>query len=328
MEWVCQQHDEKQSATTRPASGRKKMVGGDYALPLEESSTRDGLEEYDLEALIGEAYDIVKSHIEAEEGFIKKTGPRGSKDAEEDASLRTKDGAYVEAARTYNVDMGEGAERATLSSCRKGTSMEKAGNYRVMSDTSRMGGSFGAWLPETSSAVAQNIERGKHNRGLHDRGRGSHRKRRPDGGGYGHDNNEQWCRDLSHTGSTDFGKSATRAHVRPERLTVATARRATKTTTRKIVAAGGEIPRHRCRRLRWLCPSNNIRPGRWTTAVRRRGLEWAYSKRRRRRLVTRPRATTRRESESDLIGNPTRKEDNSIGIPARTEEEGRGGRST
>ena len=52
MEWVCQQHDEKQSATTRPASGRKKMVGGDYALPLEESSTRDGLEEYDLEALI------------------------------------------------------------------------------------------------------------------------------------------------------------------------------------------------------------------------------------------------------------------------------------
>ena len=33
-------------------------------------------------------------------------------------------------------------------------------------------------------AVARNIEQGKHNRGLHDRGTGSHGQRRPDGGGY------------------------------------------------------------------------------------------------------------------------------------------------
>ena len=53
----------------------------DYALPPEESSRRNGSEEYDLEALIREAYEIVKAKIEAEEGFITESAPSGSEDA-------------------------------------------------------------------------------------------------------------------------------------------------------------------------------------------------------------------------------------------------------
>ena len=71
----------------------------DYALPLKETSTRDGSEEYDLEALVWEAYEIVKSKIEADGGFIMELGPRGSEDAEEEASLHMEDGAYAEARR-------------------------------------------------------------------------------------------------------------------------------------------------------------------------------------------------------------------------------------
>ena len=111
-EWVCRQHEEKRSATTRPASGGEERAASDYALPSEESSTCNGLEEFDLEALVREAYEIVKAQIKAEEGFVKELGPRGSEDAEEDASLHT-DGAYVEAEGAYNGDIGEGAERAT-----------------------------------------------------------------------------------------------------------------------------------------------------------------------------------------------------------------------
>ena len=46
-----------------------------------------------------------------------ETSPRGLEDAEEDASLRTKDEAHVEAKRAYNGNMEEGVEQATLSSC-------------------------------------------------------------------------------------------------------------------------------------------------------------------------------------------------------------------
>ena len=67
----------------------------DYALPSEESSMRNDMEEYDLEELIREAYEIVKSKIEAEEGSTMETGPRGSEDAEEEASLHTEDGLYL-----------------------------------------------------------------------------------------------------------------------------------------------------------------------------------------------------------------------------------------
>ena len=79
------------------------------------------MEEYDLEALIREAYEIVKSKIEAEEGSTMETSPRGSEDAEEEASLHTEAGAYVEAGRAYDDDVGDCAERATLSSCGKWT---------------------------------------------------------------------------------------------------------------------------------------------------------------------------------------------------------------
>ena len=33
--------------------------------------------------------------------------------------------------------------------------MEKAGNYGAISATSRVGGSFGVWLPETSSEARE-----------------------------------------------------------------------------------------------------------------------------------------------------------------------------
>ena len=79
-----------------------------------------------------------------------ESGPRGSKDAEEDASLCMEDGAYVEAEGAYNGDMGESVERATLFTCGRRTTMVKAGNYGAMNTTSRVGGSFGTCLPETS----------------------------------------------------------------------------------------------------------------------------------------------------------------------------------
>ena len=69
-----------------------------------------------------------------------ETGPRGSEDAEEDASLHTKDEAYAEAERAYNGNTGEGAERATLSTCGEWTATDKADNY-----------GFGTWRPESTS---------------------------------------------------------------------------------------------------------------------------------------------------------------------------------
>ena len=123
LEWLFRQHDEKRS-------GGKEKVTGDYTLLPEESLARDGLEELDLEALIREAYEIVKAQIEAEEGFTKEVGSRDSEGAEEDTSLRTEDGAYKEAGRTYGGDMREGAERATLSYYGKGTGWRRPGTTK------------------------------------------------------------------------------------------------------------------------------------------------------------------------------------------------------
>ena len=52
VEWVCRQHDEKRTTTTRPPSDGEERVVSDYAVPPEERSTRNGSKEYDLEALI------------------------------------------------------------------------------------------------------------------------------------------------------------------------------------------------------------------------------------------------------------------------------------
>ena len=83
----------------------------DYASPLtEESSSQDGSVELDIEALIEEAYELVKAQIKAEERSTIETGPRGLEDAEEDASPCVEHGAYVEAGRAYDGDMREGAE--------------------------------------------------------------------------------------------------------------------------------------------------------------------------------------------------------------------------
>ena len=128
-EWVCRLHKEERSATARHASGGEERVVSDYALPPKESLTCNCLEEFDLEALVREAYEIVKAQIKAEEGSTMEMGLRRSKDAEEKASLHTEDGAYTEAGRAYGGDMGEGAEQETLSSCEKGTTMEKVRDY-------------------------------------------------------------------------------------------------------------------------------------------------------------------------------------------------------
>ena len=77
-----------------------------------------------------EAYEIVKAYIEPNEGSTMEMGPRGSEDSDEDASLRAEDGAYVEAEREYDVDVGEGAVRATLSYCGEWTSMDEGRDYR------------------------------------------------------------------------------------------------------------------------------------------------------------------------------------------------------
>ena len=68
---------------------------------------------------------------------------------EEDASLCTEDGTYVEAGRAPDGYMREGAEQATLSSCGEWTTMDEAGDYGAGSATSRVGVSFGTRLPET-----------------------------------------------------------------------------------------------------------------------------------------------------------------------------------
>ena len=43
VEWVCQQHDERRSATTRPVSSGEVRAASDYALPPEECSTRSDM---------------------------------------------------------------------------------------------------------------------------------------------------------------------------------------------------------------------------------------------------------------------------------------------
>ena len=142
--WVCRQYDGERSATTWPASDGKERAVGGYTPPPEKSLTRDQPEEYDFEALVWEACESVKVKFEAEEGLITELGPSGSKDAEEEASLRVEDGAYAEAERACNGDMGEGVERATLSSCGEWTTIDEANDYRAGSATSRVGGGFGA----------------------------------------------------------------------------------------------------------------------------------------------------------------------------------------
>ena len=101
----------------------------------------------------------MKEKFKSEEGSTMESSTRGSENAEEDASLHTKDRAYAEAEGAYNSDMGEGAERATLSSCGKRMATDKAGDYGAMSPPSRVGGSFGTQLPEKSSEEEASISR-------------------------------------------------------------------------------------------------------------------------------------------------------------------------
>ena len=97
VEWACHQHDARPSATTWPAHGGERRMVRDFASPpTEESSSRSGSVELDIEALVREAYEIV--------------------------------GAQMAAGREPGGDAREGVEHATLSSCGEWTAME-ADNY-------------------------------------------------------------------------------------------------------------------------------------------------------------------------------------------------------
>ena len=73
--------------------------------------------------------------------------------------------------------------------------MEKAGDYGAMSATSRVGKSFGARLPETSSkaSIIEACMIGERVATDNDVQMEVAT----------HDINERWCRDLTHTGSRD-----------------------------------------------------------------------------------------------------------------------------
>ena len=138
VEWACIQCDERRSATTRPASGGEERAATDYALPPEESSTQIGSEELDIEALVREAYEIVEAQIEAEEGLIAESGPSGSEDEEAEREW-------------YIGTTGEGAERATLSTCGERSTEDEVGDGEAaIADSSGHEG-VRAWRPETSS---------------------------------------------------------------------------------------------------------------------------------------------------------------------------------
>jgi hypothetical protein len=131
VEWVCRQHEASRSTTKRPENGGEEKAASGYALPPERSSTQAGSEELDLEALIREACELVRTQIKAEEGSVAESGPSESgRDAEDRGSRHTKDEAYGEAGRDrYHGTTEEGAEEATLSACEEWTTMDEAGDY-------------------------------------------------------------------------------------------------------------------------------------------------------------------------------------------------------
>jgi hypothetical protein len=59
VECVCRQHDATRSTMERPKSGGEEKAMSGYAVPPEESSTRAGSEELDLEALIRDVCELV-----------------------------------------------------------------------------------------------------------------------------------------------------------------------------------------------------------------------------------------------------------------------------
>ena len=71
VERVCRRHEEKRSAATQPASDGKRRMVSDYSSPpTREISSQNGSVELDIEALAREAYEILNTKIEAEEGSI------------------------------------------------------------------------------------------------------------------------------------------------------------------------------------------------------------------------------------------------------------------
>ena len=141
----------RRSVTTWPTSGGEARVVSDFALPPEECTARNDTEELDIEALVREAYEIVKAQIEVEEGSTMETGPRGSEDAEEDASLHTKDEAYAEAERPYNGNYGFGT-RLPESSCEDFASILEACKIEEEEETSSGAATFHTPVQETPAA--------------------------------------------------------------------------------------------------------------------------------------------------------------------------------
>ena len=114
VERVCRRHDEKWmgtlSTTIQPTSGGQMRVASDNAMPSkEESSSQNGPVGLNIEALIREAYEIMKMRVEVEEGSIMESGSRGPDDKEVTSS-GTKDGAYAKAEEWHHDTNGEGVE--------------------------------------------------------------------------------------------------------------------------------------------------------------------------------------------------------------------------
>jgi hypothetical protein len=147
-------------------------------------------------------------------------------------------------------DMGEGAERATLSACGKRTAVEEADGYGAGSATSRVGESFGTRLPVTFyEDFARLLEACEIE--LDDEEETS--------GGAG-------SLPTPVLGTTAAGPSA---GVRP------------RVTDGGVGEAGdGKTPRHRGRRLRQLRADADVGPERRAVAARRRGPRRAHVEKR------------------------------------------------
>ena len=133
FERVCQRHDEKRmrklSATTWPMSGSQKRFTRNGRLPpIEESSLWKDPMVHNIEALIREAYEILKMQVDTEGKPKTEPKSRQTKDEEEAASQRLRTNNVVNTKTEVRCDgtTGEGLEQAILSPCEETTAKDKA----------------------------------------------------------------------------------------------------------------------------------------------------------------------------------------------------------
>jgi hypothetical protein len=102
VEWVCRQHEASRSVMERPESGEEEEAVSGYSLSPEESSSRAGSEELDLEKLIREACELVTAQFGAE-GSVAESGPSGSWKGCGGRSLPTHEGRGLRRGRERSV---------------------------------------------------------------------------------------------------------------------------------------------------------------------------------------------------------------------------------